>query len=82
VLSPDQARLGEKIQYSDRKTGRELSVTIPPNTRAGQQLRLKGMGEPGRGGGEAGELYLTVNIKNSLIQKMKDFIAASRFSVG
>jgi len=62
VLSPDQARLGEKIQYTNRETGRQLSVTIPANTRAGQRLRLKGMGEPGRGGGEAGELYLTVNI--------------------
>ena len=81
ILFPDQARLGEKIQYSNRKTGRALSVTIPPNTRAGQQLRLKGMGEPGRGGGEAGELYLTVNIKGSLIQKAKDLIAAIRFSI-
>ncbi len=82
VLSPDQARLGEKIQYFNRKAGRELSVTIPPNTRAGQQLRLKGMGEPGRGGGEAGELYLTVSIKSSLIQKVKDVIAGIRSSVG
>lgn len=81
VLSPEQARLGEKIRYSNRQTGRELSVTIPPNTRAGQQLRLKGMGEPGRGGGEAGELYLTVNIKSSMMQKVKNFILAIRSAV-
>ena len=78
VLSPDEARLGEKIQYSNRKTGRELSVTIPPNTRAGQQLRLKGMGEPGRAGGEAGELYLTVNVRSPFIQKAKDIIISLR----
>lgn len=80
VLSPDQARVGGKIHYANRVTGRDLSVTIPPNTKAGQQLRLKGMGEPGRGGGEAGELYLTVNIRRSLIQKAKDVITAIRFS--
>ncbi|MRR18196.1 MAG: J domain-containing protein [Deltaproteobacteria bacterium] len=80
VVSPDEARLGGKSHYSSKKTGRDLMVTIPPNTRAGQQLRLKGMGEPGRGGAEAGELYLTVNIRRSLIQKAKDVIAAIRFS--
>ena len=82
VLSPDQARLGEKVQYANRKTGRELSVTIPANTRAGQQLRLKGMGEPGLGGGEAGELYLTVSVRSPLIQKAKDFVAAIRSFFG
>jgi len=82
VISPDQARLGEKIQYANSKTGRELFVTIPPHTRAGQQLRLKGMGEPGRGGGEAGELYLTVNVRSPLIQKVRDFISAIRSLVG
>lgn len=81
LLSPDQARRGGKMQYSNGKTGRELSVTIPPNTRAGQQLRLKGMGEPGRAGGEAGELYLTVNVRNPLIQKAKDLIAAVKNSL-
>lgn len=81
VLSPDQARLGGKLPYKNQKTGRELSVTIPPNTRAGQQLRLKGMGEPGSGGGEAGELYLTVNVRSSLIQKAKDIIGTIRSSI-
>jgi DnaJ-class molecular chaperone len=81
TLSPDQARLGGKAPYSIKKTGRELFVTIPPNTKAGRQLRLKGMGEPGSGGGEAGELYLTVNIRSPLVQKAKDFIAAIRSSV-
>lgn len=82
VLSPDQARLGEKVQYCIKKTGRKLFVTIPPKTRAGQQLRLKGMGDPGRGGAEAGELYLTVNIRSPLIQKAKDFAAAIRSFFG
>ncbi|MEQ8152533.1 MAG: DnaJ domain-containing protein [Smithellaceae bacterium] len=77
VLSPDLARLGGKLRYSHKKTGRELLVNIPPNMREGQQLRLKGMGEAGRGGAEAGDLYLTVHIKTSLIGKLKDLIAAA-----
>jgi len=81
VLSPDQARLGGKIQYSGGKTARELFVTIPPNTGAGQQLRLKGMGEPGRAGAEAGELYLTINVRSPLIQKAKDIIATIKSSM-
>ncbi|MEE9912067.1 MAG: DnaJ domain-containing protein [Deltaproteobacteria bacterium] len=81
LLSPDQAGLGAKIQYTSKKTGREMLVTIPPNTRAGQQLRLKGMGEPGRGGGEAGDLYVTVRIRNLLLQKAKDLLAAMK-SIG
>jgi len=81
VISPDLARLGGKIQYSCRKTGKELLVTIPPNIESEQQLRLKGMGEPGRAGGEAGDLYVTVRIRNPLIQKAKDLIAAIRSSM-
>ncbi len=81
VISPDLARLGGRIRYSCRKTDRELFVTIPPNMRAGQQLRLKGMGEAGRAGGEAGDLYVTVRIRNPLIQKAKDLVSAIRSSM-
>jgi len=82
LLSPDQARLGAKIKYVFKKTGRELLVTIPPNTGAGRQLRLKGMGEPGHAGGEAGDLYVTVNTRTPLVQKAKNFIDTIRSSIG
>jgi len=81
VLFPDHARIGGKMQYLSKQTGRELLITIPPNTKAGQQLRLKGMGTPGRGGGEAGDLYLKINIRSSLMQKAKDFIATVKNSI-
>jgi DnaJ-class molecular chaperone len=74
IISPDLARVGGKVRYSNSRTGRELSITVPPNIRAGQQLRLKGMGETGRGGGESGDLYVTIRIRNRLIQKIIDFI--------
>jgi DnaJ-class molecular chaperone len=78
VISPQLARLGGRIQYFCRKTEKELIVTIPPNIRAGQQLRLKGMGETGRAGGQAGDLYVTIRIRNPLIQRLKDLIAGIR----
>jgi len=39
-----------------------LKVTIPAGVTAGQQLRLKGKGNPGFGGGEPGDLYLEIAI--------------------
>jgi len=62
------------VRYLSARTGRKLFVTVPPHTRTGQQLRLRGMGGAGRAGGEAGDLYLNVRIRNLLIQKVKDFI--------
>ncbi|MEN6620634.1 MAG: DnaJ domain-containing protein [Smithella sp.] len=74
MLSPEITRPGTKIKYSNKKTGRELLVTIPPSIKEGQKLRLKGMGEAGHAGGETGDLYITIHVKSSLIQKAKDLI--------
>ncbi|GAA2523903.1 hypothetical protein GCM10010276_88820 [Streptomyces longisporus] len=37
-------------------------IRIPPGVRTGQRLRLKGLGWPGRNGGEAGDLFVVVRI--------------------
>ena len=39
---------------------RTLDVSIPKGVRAGQHLRLAGLGGPGRGGAPAGDLYLEI----------------------
>lgn len=39
---------------------RTLNVSIPKGVTAGQQLRLGGQGQPGGGGGPAGDLYLEI----------------------
>jgi len=39
---------------------RTLDITIPKGIRAGQHLRLAGQGEPGIGGGPAGDLFLEI----------------------
>jgi DnaJ-class molecular chaperone len=43
--------------------GKELNVTIPPGTRDGQVLRLRGNGRPGVGGGEPGDALITVEVR-------------------
>ena len=53
---PDRDRNGQPI-----KRQRVLSVHIPPGIREGQSIRMPGQGEPGVGGGQAGDLYLQIH---------------------
>jgi curved DNA-binding protein len=39
---------------------RHLDLSIPKGVRSGQHLRLAGQGDPGQGGGPAGDLYLEI----------------------
>lgn len=42
--------------------GRMVPVTIPPGTRAGQELRIEGYGQQSSSGGPSGALLLTISI--------------------
>jgi DnaJ-class molecular chaperone len=74
TISPDLALRGGKIQYFNRKKAKELLVNIPSGIRAGRQIRLKGMGEDGKGGAEPGDLYIEIRIKRDLLQIVRDFL--------
>jgi DnaJ-class molecular chaperone len=43
-------------------SGKDVDVKIPVGLTDGQQIRLKGQGYPGAGGGPAGDVLITVNI--------------------
>jgi DnaJ-class molecular chaperone len=43
--------------------GSEITVTIPPGTRDGQVLRLKGKGRPGYNGGESGDALIEIEVR-------------------
>lgn len=42
--------------------GKKVRITIPAGVYDGQQIKLKGHGQPGFNGGPAGDLYITFNI--------------------
>jgi curved DNA-binding protein len=52
------------LQMTNPRTGEaetnEFKVRIPPGATDGRRIRVPGHGEPGRGGGEAGDLYMRV----------------------
>jgi DnaJ-class molecular chaperone len=73
-LDPRQALEGAKGKYVHRKRSKELIVTIPPGLKEDQKVRLKGMGEPGKDGGEPGDLYLKVKIKKPLLEKFRELL--------
>jgi DnaJ-class molecular chaperone len=73
-LDSRQALQGAKGKYLHRKRSKELLITIPPRMKEGQKIRLKGMGEPGKDGGEPGDLYLKVKIKKPLLEKFRELL--------
>ncbi|MFW5758603.1 MAG: DnaJ C-terminal domain-containing protein [Bacteroidota bacterium] len=55
----------EVIQGASRiinLNGNKLKIPVKPGVQQGQELRLKGKGQPGNAGGPAGDLYLKINI--------------------
>lgn len=44
--------------------GKAVRLTIPAGIEDGQQIRLKGYGQPGRNNGTAGDLYITFHVIN------------------
>jgi DnaJ-class molecular chaperone len=48
-------------------TGREIEVTIPVGIEAGKQIRLRGLGEPGQFGGEAGDALITIRYQRHAV---------------
>ena len=77
-LSSEFARQGGPYAYYLRKKDKKLVVKIPPGIKHHQQIRLAGMGEDGKGGGKAGDLYLKVCIRKPLLEHLKDFLAKMR----
>ena len=73
-LSADEARRGGPYAYYYRQQDKKLVVKIPPDVREGQRIRLAGLGEAGRAGAAAGDLYLRVAIKSPLIDTVKSKI--------
>jgi len=77
-LAPQQALQGGPYAYYLRRQSKKLVVKIPAGIREGQRIRLEGMGEPGKGGGKPGDLFLKVHIRKPLLKSIKDFFMKGR----
>jgi DnaJ-class molecular chaperone len=73
-LDPRQALEGARGRYLHRKRSKELIVSVPPGMKEGQKIRLKGMGELGKEGGQPGDLYLKVRIKKPFLQRVRELL--------
>jgi DnaJ-class molecular chaperone len=72
TITPEESSAG-KVRYSYKKAPvrRELLIKIPPETRDGRKIKLKGLGEEGKHGGEPGDLYLTVKVRTPFLKKIR-----------
>ncbi|MCP3991311.1 MAG: molecular chaperone DnaJ [Actinomycetia bacterium] len=58
VVEPCPSCRGNGVERKPR----QVKVRIPAGVKDGQRIRLKGRGTPGRNGGPAGDLYVTVRV--------------------
>jgi DnaJ-class molecular chaperone len=59
-----------RLTLPDQRT---LDVVIPPGTAEGTQLRLKGQGQAGLGGGPAGDAFVEVQVEPHAYFQRKEF---------
>ena len=74
LLRTTGVQQGGKIKYFHRRRSKELLITIPSGIREGQKIRLKGMGDEGKNGGEPGDLYLKILFRKPLLNRIKDLL--------
>lgn len=74
-VCPSCAGVGEVRQR------RTVELKIPAAIRDGMQLRLKGLGEPGESGGEAGDLYLNLRLTDDARYRLVDGELEARVTI-
>ena len=75
-LTPQEAQEGGPYPFFYRKKSKKLIVNVPSGLREGQRIRLAGMGEEGKRGGNPGDLYLRVKIRRPLRERVRGFFAS------
>ncbi len=75
-VTPEEASSGAKVRYIVSQPGRsrEIVITVPAGIREGQKIKLRGLGEEGKNGGEAGDLFLTVRFRQPFLERLKKIL--------
>lgn len=79
-VCPDCGGTGKVIKYKCPKCGgsgytssrKKIQISVPAGIDNGQSIRLRGKGEPGRNGGERGDLLVEVIIADHPVFKRQD----------
>lgn len=71
TLTPKLAGSGGEVElHFNQGTARNFKIKIPAGIKEGQRIRLRGMGEPGKGGGQPGDLYLEVRFNSNALERL------------
>jgi DnaJ-class molecular chaperone len=54
-----------ELRFNQQGLVKKLKIKIPAGIKEGQQIKLRGLGGPGKGGGPSGDLYLKVSFGDS-----------------
>lgn len=75
-----EAALGgeKRVEFSD---GRRLTVRIPPGVETGSKIKLSGQGEPGSGGGPAGDLVFDLQVERHPTFEREDLNVVVKFPI-
>jgi DnaJ-class molecular chaperone len=73
-ISPELAKTGGPYAYYHRWRKKKLVIKIPSGVRHSQSIRLAGLGETGGPAGKNGDLYLKVDARGTLIQRLRGLL--------
>jgi DnaJ-class molecular chaperone len=76
TVKPEEASSGVKVRYSINRPGKskEILITVPVGIKEGQKIKLRGLGEDGKNGGESGDLLLVVRMRRPFIERLKGIL--------
>ena len=82
AIQPELAEQGGPYAYFHRQRGKKLVVHIPAHVRQGQSIRLTGMGKTGQHGAQSGDLFLRIQIRTPLINRLKRLVGLADSKAG
>jgi DnaJ-class molecular chaperone len=74
VIQPELAEQGGPYAYHHRQRDKKLVIHIPARVHHGQTIRLAGMGKTGQHGAQSGDLFLRIQIRTPLINRLKRLV--------